>query len=124
MFDLNSKTTKNLQVRKRVTNFDDLKAMVNKYITSDTQDTVVTEVKAGLYSFFEGAEDFCEARCVVQSVDFFEELFTATHDDETCPTIGVYCGGCQDNADQFIVNSAGSIPCCTQEALGSIVGVS
>ena len=97
---------------------------MNKYVSSDEQDSLVAGAKSGLYDFFEGSNDFCDARCVSKSVTFFRDLFTATHDDDTCPTIEFYCNGCQANAESFIESSDGSVPCCTMNALDSITSVS
>ena len=112
------------QVQKRITSFEDIVEVVNTYISQDAQATIVSEAKAGLYEFIEGSKDFCKAGCIKKSAKFFKHVFSATHDEETCPTIEVYCGGCQANTDQYLSDTAGSVPCCTQDALDSIVGVS
>ena len=96
--------------------------LVNKYLSADKQESIASGAKSGLYSFLEGSKKFCNAGCISETSEYFMNLFTATHDAETCPTIESYCGGCQNNADSFI--SANAAPCCTQTALDSIVGVS
>ena len=98
--------------------------LVNKYLSADTQESIASGAKSSLYSFLEGSTEFCDAECISKTSEYFMNLFTATHDAETCPTIESYCGGCQNNAESFISANADSVPCCTQTALDSIIGVS
>jgi len=107
-------------VQDRITSFDDVVALFNEYFSADDQTTIATNARTALYSFLEGANDFCDAGCIRKTARFFKQLFSATHDEGTCPVVGLYCGGCQDNADQFISGNAASVPCCTQDALDSI----
>lgn len=107
-------------VQGKITSFDDLVGLLDDYVTAEKQVSIVSDVKAGLYRFFDGSREFCDAECVGKTLDFFKGVFEATHDADTCPTVGVYCGGCQNNADSFISTNAGSVPCCTQTALDSI----
>lgn len=108
-------------LQKRITSFEDIVEIVNMYISPETQESIVSDAKAGLQDFIQGSQDFCRAGCVKKSAWFFRKVFTATHDEDTCPTIEVYCGGCQDNTDQYLRDNAGSVPCCTQAALDGIV---
>ena len=111
-------------MKNRITSFDDIVDLVNEYVSSDEQDSLVAGAKSGLYDFFDGSDDFCDAGCVSKTAKYFKKLFFATHDADTCPTIEFYCGDCQANAENFMAGPAGSMPCCTMDALESIVSVS
>jgi len=107
-------------VQDRITSFDDIVGLFNEYFSAEDQAAMARDARRTLRAFLEGANDFCDAGCVRKTARFFKGLFAATHDEATCPAIGLYCGGCQDNADQYIADNAGTIPCCTQVALDSI----
>lgn len=107
-------------VQDRITSFDDIVALFNEYFSEDDQAAMAKAAKKKLYGFIQGAKDFCGAGCVRKTARYFRSLFHATHDKETCPVVGLYCGGCQDNADAFIASETGAVPCCTQDALDSI----
>lgn len=108
-------------VQDRITSFDDIVDLINKYVNDNEQDSIVSEARAGLNNFIGASNAFCDAKCFKKSAAYFNLLFAATHDADTCPTVEVYCGGCQNAADSHISANAGSLPCCTQTALGSIV---
>ena len=116
------------QIQDKFLSYDvnDIVQLINKHISRDAQDSIVSGVRYGLYDFFEGSNEFCDARCVSKTTKYFNNLFSATHDDETCPTIEFYCGDCQANAESFIakLGAANAVPCCTLDALDSIVLVS
>lgn len=107
-------------VQDRITSFDDVVALFNEYFSEEDQATLANDAKQTLYDFIDGASDFCDAQCVSKTAHYFRGLFFATHDRHTCPAIGLYCGGCQNNADSFIASGRATVPCCTQQALESI----
>merc|ERR1711862_281840 len=107
-------------VQDRITSFEDMVDLFNEYFSAEDQATLAENARATLYAFINRANDFCDAGCVRKTARYFKALFGATHDEETCPVIGLYCGGCQDNADGFIATGEPAVPCCTQDALDSI----
>lgn len=107
-------------VQDRITSFQDIVNLFNEYFSAEDQATLARDARASLYAFINKANDFCGAGCVRKTARYFKALFGATHDADTCPAIGLYCGGCQDNADGFIATGEPAVPCCTQDALDSI----
>jgi len=108
------------RIQSRITSYDDLKAIIDEHIPAETQENIIAGAKRGLHNFIQRAKGFCKNGCLEKSADYFEDGFMATHDDDTCPSIRAYgyCGGCQDNMEEFITGN--DVPCCTQTAVVNI----
>lgn len=95
---------------------------VKKFIANIKQkDELLQDARDGLDEFLAEARVFCKTGCASKSTTFFSHLFVGTDCSVSCPTTETYCGGCEQNANNFLDWYPKATPCCTKNALGNIM---